>query len=117
MPRTEGRGAAAGEPLKNSLVQQVYGRGQVGRVVNLYGPSEDTTYTTACAHPRDAGCGCRKPAPGLILGLAETHRVDLARSVMVGDTAVDRLLAANAGIGRFTWAVDYFRTDAAGGAP
>jgi amino acid adenylation domain-containing protein len=44
----------AGEPLMNSLVQQVYARGEVRRVVNLYGPSEDTTYSTAAAHPRGA---------------------------------------------------------------
>ncbi|HEX4497783.1 MAG TPA: non-ribosomal peptide synthase/polyketide synthase, partial [Thermoanaerobaculia bacterium] len=35
----------AGEPLKNGLVQAVYERG-VERVLNLYGPSEDTTYST-----------------------------------------------------------------------
>jgi amino acid adenylation domain-containing protein len=35
----------AGEPLKRSLAQAVYARG-VDRVLNLYGPSEDTTYST-----------------------------------------------------------------------
>ena len=35
----------AGEPLKRSLVQAVYAAG-AGRVLNLYGPSEDTTYST-----------------------------------------------------------------------
>lgn len=36
----------AGEPLKNALVQQVYAQAKVQRVFNLYGPSEDTTYST-----------------------------------------------------------------------
>ncbi len=36
----------AGEPLKNALVQQVYAQADVQRVLNLYGPSEDTTYST-----------------------------------------------------------------------
>ncbi|MBX3014463.1 MAG: amino acid adenylation domain-containing protein [Caldilineaceae bacterium] len=36
----------AGEPLKNALVQQIYQQAQVQRVFNLYGPSEDTTYST-----------------------------------------------------------------------
>ena len=36
----------AGEPLKNTLVQQVYQSAKVQRVLNLYGPSEDTTYST-----------------------------------------------------------------------
>jgi len=36
----------AGEALQNSLVQRIYELGSVERVLNLYGPSEDTTYST-----------------------------------------------------------------------
>ncbi|MBW4594952.1 MAG: amino acid adenylation domain-containing protein [Brasilonema angustatum HA4187-MV1] len=36
----------AGEALQNQLVQQIYQHSQVKRVFNLYGPSEDTTYST-----------------------------------------------------------------------
>jgi amino acid adenylation domain-containing protein len=36
----------AGEPLSNSLVQQAYGMSHIENVYNLYGPSEDTTYST-----------------------------------------------------------------------
>ncbi len=36
----------AGEALSRVLVEEVYARSRVERVVNLYGPSEDTTYTT-----------------------------------------------------------------------
>ncbi|MUG96547.1 amino acid adenylation domain-containing protein [Scytonema sp. UIC 10036] len=36
----------AGEPLKNSLVQALYQSTSVTAVYNLYGPSEDTTYST-----------------------------------------------------------------------
>jgi amino acid adenylation domain-containing protein/thioester reductase-like protein len=36
----------AGEPLPNALAQQLYGLGTVQGVYNLYGPSEDTTYST-----------------------------------------------------------------------
>ena len=36
----------AGEPLKLSLAQQVLRRPTVERLINLYGPSEDTTYST-----------------------------------------------------------------------
>ena len=38
----------AGEALRRSLVDQLYSRETIARVVNLYGPSEDTTYST-CA--------------------------------------------------------------------
>jgi amino acid adenylation domain-containing protein len=36
----------AGEPLPNSLAQRIYAQGTVSRVFNLYGPTEDTTYST-----------------------------------------------------------------------
>lgn len=36
----------AGEPLRRALVNQIYERSQVKQVYNLYGPSEDTTYST-----------------------------------------------------------------------
>jgi amino acid adenylation domain-containing protein len=36
----------AGEPLPAKLVRRVYAQGGVRRVINLYGPTEDTTYST-----------------------------------------------------------------------
>jgi amino acid adenylation domain-containing protein len=36
----------AGEPLKTELVDALYATGTVERVYDLYGPSEDTTYST-----------------------------------------------------------------------
>jgi len=36
----------AGEPLPNSLVQQIYLESNATQVWNLYGPSEDTTYSS-----------------------------------------------------------------------
>ncbi|MEP6703341.1 MAG: amino acid adenylation domain-containing protein [Acidobacteriota bacterium] len=36
----------AGEPLRTSLVNQIYQQRGVRRVFDLYGPSEDTTYST-----------------------------------------------------------------------
>ena len=34
-------------------------------------------------------CACRKPAPGMLLGLATTWNIDLAASVMIGDRDSD----------------------------
>ncbi|HEX4457689.1 MAG TPA: amino acid adenylation domain-containing protein, partial [Polyangia bacterium] len=42
----------AGEALPRALVSRLYDLG-VERVHNLYGPSEDTTYSTFCLVPRD----------------------------------------------------------------
>ncbi len=36
----------AGEPLKSSLVERIYAIGTVDKVYDLYGPTEDTTYST-----------------------------------------------------------------------
>jgi amino acid adenylation domain-containing protein len=36
----------AGEPLQNRFVQQLYQQNNIQQVFNLYGPSEDTTYST-----------------------------------------------------------------------
>jgi amino acid adenylation domain-containing protein len=36
----------AGEVLRSSLARSIYEQGTVTRVLNLYGPSEDTTYST-----------------------------------------------------------------------
>jgi amino acid adenylation domain-containing protein len=43
----------AGEPLKASLVRQIYELGTVEKVYDLYGPTEDTTYSTYTL--RDSG--------------------------------------------------------------
>ncbi|HEY2737321.1 MAG TPA: condensation domain-containing protein, partial [Thermoanaerobaculia bacterium] len=44
----------AGEALKPELVEAIYAHPQVERVVNLYGPSEDTTYSTWTVVPAGA---------------------------------------------------------------
>jgi amino acid adenylation domain-containing protein len=45
----------AGEALQNRLVRQIYQLGTVEKVFNLYGPSEDTTYTTFALAPEAPG--------------------------------------------------------------
>lgn len=42
-----------------------------------------------CFHDDVHGCDCRKPKPGLLLRAANDLELDLARSFMVGDRAVD----------------------------
>jgi acyl-CoA synthetase (AMP-forming)/AMP-acid ligase II/acyl carrier protein len=46
IPKTVKTINLAGEPLKNSLVSQIYELPQIERVFDLYGPAEDTTYST-----------------------------------------------------------------------
>ena len=42
-----------------------------------------------CPHRPDEGCGCRKPAPGMLFQAAKELELDLARSYAIGDAASD----------------------------
>ena len=42
-----------------------------------------------CPHLPQAGCGCRKPQPGLLERAAKEHAVDLRTSWMIGDILDD----------------------------
>jgi amino acid adenylation domain-containing protein len=55
LPATVRTVNVAGEALPGSLVEAAYGQSGVRRVLNLYGPSEDTTYSTGYEVPRGAG--------------------------------------------------------------
>ncbi len=50
-----------------------------------------------CPHIPSAQCGCRKPRPGMLLRAAETWNIDLATSVLVGDSMADVEAARAAG--------------------
>jgi D-glycero-D-manno-heptose 1,7-bisphosphate phosphatase len=49
----------------------------------------DLTDVYLCGHHPDAGCDCRKPAPGLLLAAAADHGIALEESYVVGDRASD----------------------------
>ncbi len=50
-----------------------------------------------CPHEKDT-CTCRKPKPGLILEAQQRWDIDLARSVLIGDSELDQELAAGCGM-------------------
>jgi transaldolase len=50
-----------------------------------------------CTHDDGDGCACRKPKPGLLHDSARRHRLDLARSYLVGDRWRDIEAGAAAG--------------------
>lgn len=51
-----------------------------------------------CPHAPDAGCPCRKPAPGLLLTARDALDLDLGTSWLVGDSAKDVAAARAAGV-------------------
>ncbi|MFI1987695.1 amino acid adenylation domain-containing protein, partial [Streptomyces fungicidicus] len=85
----------AGEPLAPGLVAELYAHPVIDVVNNLYGPSEDTTYSThAVTVPGDA----RTPIGGPVDGTT-VHVLDGSlRPVVLG--AVGELYLAGAGVSR-----------------
>ena len=53
-----------------------------------------------CPHGPEAGCPCRKPAPGMLQDAARDLGVDLRASVMVGDKLADVRAGLAAGCAR-----------------
>ena len=64
------------------------------RVEELLGPFD---VVEVCPHGPEDGCGCRKPAPGMVKQACTALGVDPARCVVVGDIGADVEAAAAAG--------------------
>jgi surfactin family lipopeptide synthetase A len=62
----------AGEPLHNTLVQQLYRQETIQRVYNLYGPTEDTTYSTYVLAEK----GEREPSIGRPISNTQVYILD-----------------------------------------
>ncbi|HEX5725816.1 MAG TPA: amino acid adenylation domain-containing protein, partial [Longimicrobiaceae bacterium] len=85
-----------GEPVPDALVRRIFALGTVERVLNLYGPTEDTTYSTCKL--------LRRAAPeavniGRAVGGTRVHVLDAAlRPVPPGE--VGEIFMAGAGVAR-----------------
>src|SRR6185369_3141595 len=89
----------AGEALEGGLVAQVYEQlPQVEAVWNLYGPTEDTTYSTGGKVIR----GTRKPNIGRVLAGGRLYIVD-GEQQLVPVGVVGELLLGGVGLGRGYW--------------
>jgi amino acid adenylation domain-containing protein len=86
----------AGEPLQKVLAQRIYALENIGRVLNLYGPSEDTTYSTwASIEKGDA----HAPTIGRPIANTQVYLLDAAQqSVPIGVTG--ELFISGAGLVR-----------------
>lgn len=93
----------AGEPVPEALVRDLYAQPGVGKVYNLYGPSEDTTYSTAALLERPAQ---DRPALPVSIGAAiDNTRCYLLdehfQQVAIG--MIGELYLAGAGVSRGYW--------------
>lgn len=64
------------------------------RVEEVLGPFE---VWAVCPHGPDEGCGCRKPAPGLVLAACARLGAPVERTVVIGDIGADMGAAEAAG--------------------
>ncbi|MCD6569379.1 MAG: amino acid adenylation domain-containing protein, partial [Deltaproteobacteria bacterium] len=86
----------AGEPLKLDLVQNAYEKLDVDIVRNLYGPTEDTTYSTNFRVPRDSD---RQPLIGRPISNTKAYILDkYLNPVPIG--VIGEIYLAGAGIAR-----------------
>jgi amino acid adenylation domain-containing protein len=89
----------AGEALSRSLVDEIYGLEQVQEVNNLYGPTEDTTYSTWERVARDEAGAVRIGKP-----IANTRAYVLDAEQQVVPVGVrGELYLGGAGLGRGYW--------------
>src|SRR6185295_11872600 len=85
-----------GEPVSRALADGIYAAGAVERVLNLYGPSEDTTFSTFVCIPREER---RAPTIGRPLAGTQAHVLDgRLRSVPLG--VPGELYLGGAGVSR-----------------
>lgn len=87
----------AGEPLPPALAARIYGQRSVEKIWNLYGPSEDTTYSTAMILPRDGGFNIGAPIAGTHAHVLDDHLQPLPPGLP------GELFLSGAGVGRGYW--------------
>ncbi|MFP5261579.1 MAG: amino acid adenylation domain-containing protein [Blastocatellia bacterium] len=86
----------AGEPLSNQLAQEAYGRRGIKQVFNLYGPTEDTTYSTFTLVDRGSN---RQPPIGHPIANEQVYILD-ARQQPVATATVGELYIGGHGLAR-----------------
>jgi D-glycero-D-manno-heptose 1,7-bisphosphate phosphatase len=86
--------------IGRGLITEIEARAVHDRVIDVFARA-GIRFAGAyyCPHAPDAGCACRKPAPGLLLDAARELGIDLAGSVMLGDKASDVAAGQAAGCG------------------
>ncbi|MBV4487253.1 amino acid adenylation domain-containing protein [Pseudomonas sp. SWRI153] len=92
----------AGEPLKQSLVDSLYASTQVQQVYDLYGPSEDTTYSTFTLRTPQGRANIGRPLDNTVAYLLDSQLQVLPEGVpaelYLGGAGVTRGYLLRAGL-------------------
>ena len=96
------RASAAGVAVAVVTNQSAIGRGLLTAddLDALHGSIRDLGVAAIyhCPHLPDAGCGCRKPAPGMVERAVADLDLDPQRTLLVGDHLTDCLAGRAAGV-------------------
>ncbi|MBW3571047.1 MAG: amino acid adenylation domain-containing protein [Gemmatimonadetes bacterium] len=97
IPATVRTLALGGEAVPRALADALYAGTRVERILNLYGPTEDTTYSTCALIPRDPGhpVTVGRPVAGSAVRVIHPHTL---RPVQEGEEG--ELMMAGAGVTR-----------------
>ena len=66
-------------------------------IVNIQSAGGWLTKVYYCTHPKEAGCACRKPKPGMLKLAAKEFKFSLKKTYFIGDTLRDVFTAQAAG--------------------
>ncbi|MGE7450413.1 amino acid adenylation domain-containing protein, partial [Pseudomonas qingdaonensis] len=109
----------AGEALKQSLVDQLYQAGGVEKVYDLYGPSEDTTYSTFTLRTAQGRANIGRPISNsrvyLLDGAGGTVPVGAAGELCLAGAGLARGYAGRAALTAEKFLPDPFDTSVQGG--
>ncbi|HYU36097.1 MAG TPA: amino acid adenylation domain-containing protein [Thermoanaerobaculia bacterium] len=108
----------AGEPLPAVLAEGLYATGTVQRVLNLYGPSEDTTYSTRALIPRSLEGrvpAIGRPLPGTRVSVVDRNGAPVPPGV-AGELWLAGAGLARGYLGRPELTAERFTPDPSGGA-
>lgn len=82
---TNQRGIARGLMPENDL-REIHKR-MTKEIEGCGGKITDIYY---CSHEKDENCFCRKPKPGMFFQAAREHRINLTKSIFIGDSESDK---------------------------
>ena len=106
----------AGEPLSATLADEVYRAAAVERVYDLYGPSEDTTYSTMARRERGGTATIGRVLPGSQLYLLDEDGHPVPRGA-VGEIYLGGAGVARGYLGRADLTAERFGPDPFSGVP
>ncbi|WP_203907364.1 non-ribosomal peptide synthetase [Rhizocola hellebori] len=121
LPQTVRTAIVGGEALWAGLVEQIYARSSIERLVNLYGPTEFTSYATMAIVEAQSVGDRGSPPIGLPVANTRIHLLDSAGNAVAHDEPGEMFIAgaglAHGYLGRPGLTAERFVPEPGGGSP